>query len=594
MMQSTKLLNLLLLAIVLLLGSCKTDPKSQETKTETDEKLTVTSRLRAEPDRLNPVLSWRGWSIQVFHHIFLPMIEHDPFTGKLAPMLAKSRPEVQKIEAGPYAGGIAYTYEILDEAVWDNGQPVMASDYLFTLKAVMNPNTGGSAAVFRSVLNSIKEIKIDSENPRKFTVTVYPASYRGELTSGGLGLLPESIYDPEGLMKPFTFEDIIDPEKSKTLSKDDPNFKKFADQFSAPKYSREVVSGAGAYAFAEWVDGEKIVLKKKENWWGDALVKDYPMLTANPDGMVFKFIPDITSTISLMRNGEVDIARDLPNTLYKELEKDASFAKDVQLLNPESNLITFLGINMADPILSDVRVRKALAHLMDADEVIKTIKLGMASRVAGSVPPSVYFCKKDLPMIDYNIEKAKQLLSDAGWEDTNKDGTLDKVIDGQREELVLAYLMTPQSEVAKGIFSIFQNSTKRAGVQINADIKEANAFRESLKKRDFDLYTAATNVDPGIFDPYQIWHTSSNNPNGANRVGFGTAESDALIEEIRTTLDIDERIERFKELQQMIYDAQPAIFIYNTQQAIAHTKRMGNVIPSNRSPFYFENYFKLK
>jgi len=68
MMQSTKLLNLLLLAIVLLLGSCKTDSQPQETKTETDEKLTVTSRLRAEPDRLNPVMSWRGWSIQVFHH----------------------------------------------------------------------------------------------------------------------------------------------------------------------------------------------------------------------------------------------------------------------------------------------------------------------------------------------------------------------------------------------------------------------------------------------------------------------------------------------------------------------------------------------
>ncbi|MEM8908439.1 MAG: ABC transporter substrate-binding protein, partial [Bacteroidota bacterium] len=405
---------------------------------------------------------------------------------------------------------------------------------------------------------------------------------------------PASIYDPEGLMEPFAYNDIIDPEKVKSLAKDNPNLKKFGDQFSAAKYSREVVSGAGAYTLEEWVEGEKIVLKRKENWWGDALVDKNPMLTANPDELVFKFIPDVTSTISLMRNGEVDIARDIPNTLFKELEQDQAFTKDVQLLAPDSYLLTFIALNTQNPKLADRRVRRALAHLLDVEEIIKTVKKGMAIPIAGPIPPTVPFSHKGLALIDLNLDKAKTLLAEAGWKDSNNDGTVDKVIDGQREELVLSYLMTPSSEVSTDIALIFQNVAKSAGIKIEPEVKEANAFREGLKKRDFDMYTAGSRIEPDSYDPYQTWHSSSNNPSGSNRVGFGSAESDAIIERIRTTLDKEERTQLLLRLQEMIYEEQPAIYVYNTKEAIAVSKRLKNVQPSFRSPGYFENYFQLK
>ncbi|MEM8908495.1 MAG: ABC transporter substrate-binding protein, partial [Bacteroidota bacterium] len=257
MMKVYELGRLLCLGSLFFLIACNTDPQANSADQQKDEPLIVNSRLRAEPDRLNPVMTWRGWSIQVNNHIFSPLIEYDPQLMELTPVLAKARPVVQQITDGPFAGGTAYTFEIQEKAVWDNGQPVLASDYEFTLKAVMNPQTGGAAAVFRSALNVIKDVTLYSDNPRKLTVTVFPASFRGEYTAGGFGLLPESVYDPEGLMRPFAFRDIIDEEKVKTLVEEQPNLQKFGKQFTTDKYAREVVSGAGAYALKEWVAGEK-------------------------------------------------------------------------------------------------------------------------------------------------------------------------------------------------------------------------------------------------------------------------------------------------------------------------------------------------
>ncbi len=270
---------LLFLAALFFLTSCKTDKndKSQTPEIKETEKLTVTSRLRAEPDRLNPVLTWRGWSIQVNNHIFSPLIEHDRFTSELSPFLAKSRPEVKQITEGPYAGGTKFTFEILEEAKWDNGQPILATDYAFTVKALMNPNAGGVAAVFRSALNIIKDVEYDSNNPRKFTVTIFPFSFRGEYSAGAFNILPEYKYDAEGLLKGYSLSDLVDPKKSEELLAD-PNLQKHGVQFISDEFSRNVVSGSGAYALDEWVSGEKIVLKRKENWWGNDLWKTRPLL----------------------------------------------------------------------------------------------------------------------------------------------------------------------------------------------------------------------------------------------------------------------------------------------------------------------------
>ena len=114
------------------LGSCTKDAKDPAVS-EKDKPLIVSSRLRSDPDILNPMLSSKSYSIQVFDMIFPTMVHFDPNTNEVAPMLAVAYPSMEPITEGPYKGGGAFTFEILKEAVWDNGKPVLASDYVLSL-----------------------------------------------------------------------------------------------------------------------------------------------------------------------------------------------------------------------------------------------------------------------------------------------------------------------------------------------------------------------------------------------------------------------------------------------------------------------------
>ena len=182
--------------------------------------VTVSARLRGEPDRLSPYFTLRGFSRQVYRHIFPTLLDFNPSTMKLEPMLAKALPTIEPIEEGPHAGGFAFSMEIKEQAVWDDGSPVLASDYIFTLKVIYNPKIGGATAAYRGVLNIIKEVKVDPANPRKFTVyTDQP--YLDAIRATGAWIYPEYAYDPKGLLKDFSLTDISDAKKAQELAEKD-------------------------------------------------------------------------------------------------------------------------------------------------------------------------------------------------------------------------------------------------------------------------------------------------------------------------------------------------------------------------------------
>ena len=137
-------LHCFLFVTALLLTGCMGD--SDEKKLYVHSENTVFARLPGEPDRLSPLITVNAYSRTINELLFLNLLQFDPATLELQPQLAKSRPQIAEITDGPWKGGIAYTFEPHESAVWDNGAPITVNAALFTCKALVAPQVHNGPA----------------------------------------------------------------------------------------------------------------------------------------------------------------------------------------------------------------------------------------------------------------------------------------------------------------------------------------------------------------------------------------------------------------------------------------------------------------
>ena len=399
----------------------------------------ATVRLVSEPDKLNPLTTEDVNAILVTNHVFFPLLEFHPKTFELMPVLAKTRPTIIPVDTGLYKGSIAYTYEIREEAVWDNGSPVTAADYVFTLKTILNKKTGSGN--MRSGLDFVKDVVVDVQNLKKFTLYSNKAYILSETNSGTFPLIPEYIYDTEGVMRNYNLADLAKTIKD-TTQKTDEKLAKFATTFQSVKYSREKegIVGCGPYAFDEWVSGQSISVKKKANWWGEKLAATSPFFQAYPDKIIFRPIKDATAAMSLVQNGELDAISGITPKDYNTSLKDEKLVSQYAFSTFPLLSLANLGFNCKDPKLTDKRTRRAIAHILDVDAVVKNIAGGFGEPSGSCFLPIRPYYDPSLKHIALNIEQAKTLLAEAGWKDSNGDGTVDKKIGGKTTELVLRFV----------------------------------------------------------------------------------------------------------------------------------------------------------
>jgi peptide/nickel transport system substrate-binding protein len=558
--------------------NCKTDRKGNE----------ITIGIAAEPDQLN-IVNWtgQGYTRQVIErNIYSFLGEFNATENKYEPFLAKAAPIVSVIDTGRFKGGSTYTYEILDEAKWDNGQPITGHDFVFTLKAIFNPKVTGA---WRAFADFVGDVQVDAANPKKFTVISKTMFIQAQATLDNLPILPAAHYDPKGIMQNFSISDLNDKAKLVALG-NDPKIDEFAKDFNT-LYGRDKdkISGSGAYALESWEAGQRLVLKKKSNWWGDKLAASRPMLQAYPDRLIYKFSSSTQAQVTELKSGVLDVMATIPATDYAALEKDEQFKKDYNLAMISTPRQSSLLLNTRNPKLSDKKVRQAIANAIDVDELIKKVAPNAAVRMNTLVSPGKEYSRTDLPLIPFNIEKSKQLLSEAGWKDSNGNGTVDKMIGGKLTELSLVFLI-PNKQPLPDLAVLVQNTLKQAGIGLEVIAKDMNALKEELKKHNFDIFYYATGSSTGLDNFEQKWHSKQ----GTNDTGFGNPELDKLIEQINMTLDKTARNELYRKFQGIIYDEQPCIMLMNSKERVAYNKRLDNVKFYAEAPHYYERYFKVK
>jgi len=534
-----------------------------------------------DPDKLQPITSTSASSTYIQGNIFQTLLGQDPVTYEMHGILAKSRPKMTELNDGPYKGGIMLEYEIREEAVWDNGTPITANDYVFTVKSMKNPKT--DAAHIRPYFEFIKDIVIDPSNPKKFTIYGSDRYILSEEFSG-YWVLPEYIYDPNKIMRKFTIKQLNEDAEKLRANKD---INEFATYYNSEKFSREKgsVVGSGPYEFEEWVTGQYITLKKKENWWGDKI--NEKGFDNGPDKISYTLVPDWTTAITAMKDEEIDVARGIRAKDFVDLKENKNFKKLYDLHAPDFMAYDYLGMNMREPIFSDKKTRQAMAHLVDRKLIREVLMYGYGEAVNGPYHPTKAWYNKDLEPREIDLDKAKQLLAEAGWKDTDNDGLLDKMIDGKKTPFKIVVKYNQGNTRRENSALMFKENAKKVGIEADVQVREWTVFIEETKAHNFDMYVGGWVGGTGLNDSKQIWHSDSYN-GGSNYVGFGTPESDELIEKIRYNLDEPSRTQQYMRLQEIIHEEAPYVFLNAQKNKIAIHKRFDNANAYVARPGYSE------
>ncbi len=565
----------LCLGIAIVLAHCKQDLPTQQ------DSLSV--RIPREPDQLNPVLSNTAIAATVQNLLFLPLMDFDPYTQDYKNILTEKAATI--LTNGNMIG---YKIRIRDIARWDDGSPVLASDVSFTLKSILNPYVKAEGK--RGVIFPIDSIELTSD-PKELIFWTDDNYFLDEQSFTNNFVLQESVYDSTHLLKSLSWSALKHLQPEDTQSTTAKNAMQFATNFSDPSFGRERASGCGPYIIDQWVTNQYIRIKRKSNWWGATLKDSAVNFASYPAEIVYRIIPEEANAVSALKEGLLDvISTDISPAIFKSLTEDSVLQSKVQFMSGPAFRYLYLTMNNKSPLLQDKRTRRAIAHLLDLDQLKNGLFQGYADRITTPFQPSKSYYDHTLAPLSFDPEQANILLEESGWKDANKNGIRDQTVAGKKRELKLRILVTPGG-LAQRIAIHLQEQAKKAGVAIEIIAKPIHLILEQLRAHDFELAALADSQYPGPDDPYAYWHSESYSNDGQNYTGFGNPATDSIIHNIRHSELGARRMDLYKQLQQKIYEEQPAVFLFAPQNLMAVNKRwIGK--PASVRPGYFVNDFR--
>jgi peptide/nickel transport system substrate-binding protein len=289
---------------------------------------------------------------------------------------------------------------------------------------------------------------------------------------------------------------------------------------------------------------------------------------ANPDyyegrphvgRLVYRVIPSQATIFLELKAKGVDYVRTLTAFQYSRQTDYPAFRKAYNKFHYPSSFYTFFGFNLKDPRFADVRVRQAFAHAINKRELIDGVVLGLAREVNGPIRPGTWAYTDQVRRYEYSPEKARALLTAAGWVDRDGDGIVE---DKDGKPFAFTILTNQGNDERKKVAEIIQHRLKEIGVKAEIQVIEWAAFiKEYVKPRRFDavILGLGTGEDP---DQYAVWHSSQTGPDHMNRSGYSNPEVDHLLEVGRASCDQQERVTYYRRIQEILAEDLPVLFLY--------------------------------
>lgn len=466
------------------------------------------------PQSFNYYLDNNVLSGELFGNMFESMLGIDGITAEYTPGLAKSWTisDDKKV----------FTFELDERAQWNDGTPVTAHDVVFTYQTILDPKN----------LTGPHKVGLDYFEPpealddRTVRFTAKEVHWRNLGIAGGLIILPKHVMEGQ--------------------------------DFNRIHFEFPVVSGP--YRIGEVREGQFVKMTRRADWWGRELPRN--QYAGNFEALTYRFFADTENAFESFRRGMIDVfpvymARIWVNeTSGPRFDKNWIVKQKVYNYNP----IGFQGfaMNMRRPPYDDLRVRQALAHLLNREKMNATLMYNqyfLHKSYFEDLYDDAHPCGN--PEFGFDKDKARALLAEAGWAANPRTGLLEK--DGK--PFVVTFLTRDPS--TDKFLAIYGEDLKDVGIELKIDRKDWAAWTKDMDEFNYDMTWAAWGA--GLFkDPESMWHSrEAVRPSGNNITGFKSDEVDAIIEQQKSIFDVQERNALLRQLDAIVTREVPYVLLWN-------------------------------
>lgn len=461
---------------------------------------------------------------------------------------------------------LATDYEQTDDTTWvfnlregvkfHDGTDFNADAVKASFERIMDPAVASARA---NIFEMISEINVIDDYTIEI-VTEYPfAPFLNYLAHDGAGIVSKEVIDED-------YQNAIDQ------SDQDISLDEFYELREAGGEEYEAVAqavgnntgaiieqkpiGTGYMQFQSRTPGEEIVVERFDDYW------DEP---AKLDTVTFKVVVEDASRIAELESGQSHFIQGFDNGQWERIENHPEMET-----YPVYNLSNeYIGMNTQEGPLEDKRVRQAIAHMVDKEEIMEGIYFGVGREMKGAIQQELLGYNENLEDLDYDPERAKELLSEAGYED---GFDLTVMTNDSPERVDLAVLM--------------QEKLKEIGIDLEIEQLEWGAYLEAVSNGEHDLFILGWPNPVG--DPDQsFWplvHSSMQGASG-NRSFYENEEVDSLLEQGRQELDEGKREEIYQRVDEILIEDQPFVSIRQAQSAnAARTEVQGLEINNFNKP----------
>jgi peptide/nickel transport system substrate-binding protein len=474
---------------------------------------TIVMLIESSPANLDPRIGTDAFSERIDELLFDSLVRKDEHFA-LHPWVA---------ESWDIPDPLTYVFHLRHGVRFHDGRPVTAKDVKWSIDSMTNGTVISSKTATTSYQH-IASIEAADDYTVVFHMKEPDSGLLWNLSDGAMGIVPY------GSDKQFNLHPI----------------------------------GSGAFKFVRNVQDNEVVVVRNDDYWADK---------PKVERVRFAVVPDATTRALELRKGSADIdINSLTADMVGSLRRDPTLRIEQEPGTP----VQYLGFNLRDPVLSDVRVRQAIAYAIDTRPIIDYLWRNTVRQATSVLPPQHWAFDSNLQAYPHDPDKARLLLNEAGY----------SMEAGKRLHLIMK---TSDQETSRLLAVILQQQLHDVGIDLELRTFEFATFYSDVVKGAFQIYTlrwvGGANQDPAILE--YIYDTKSFAPRQGNRSYYSNPEVDGLIEKGRSELDQNKRKGIYAQIQKITMRDLPTLNLWYFDNVVVHTARVKNVRPQPAGNYDF-------